>query len=95
MLIYRAAYLGHCIDQSVGRNDVSQTQRRKQNFTHCTRVNDVARIIEALKRRQWRADKTELGIIIIFENKSTVSAGELKQGLPPLEAHRYPKRKLM
>ena len=55
----------------------------------------MARVIEALERRQWRADKTELGIIIIFENKSTVSAGELKQGLSPLETHCYAKRKLM
>src|SRR5206468_652185 len=76
VLIHRTADLDQRIDQRFWRNDVAQTQRGTKNLAHRSRVNHSAGVVDPLQRREWWPGKTELRVVVVFENVSAVSSAK-------------------
>src|SRR5262249_4695896 len=95
VLVHRAADFYQRIDQHFGRNDVTESQGRIENFTHRSGVNDTPEVVDSLQTRKRWSRKTELRIKVIFKNKCIVSTRKIEQSSPSLETHCDPERILM
>src|SRR5262249_2653577 len=87
VLIHCAASFHQRIDQRLWRHDVAQAQRRIKNFTHRSRVNDAAEVVDSLQARERRSGKTELCVKVVFKNKCMVSTRKIEQRCSARETH--------
>src|SRR5215470_9776936 len=95
MLIHHCANFYHRLDQLIWRQNVSESQRRVEDFTECAGVDDTAAIIETLQAGQRRPGKTKLGVVVVLKNVSVAFARKIDERGAARQTHGHAERELM
>src|SRR5215472_15859049 len=95
VLVHYSPNFNHWFDQLLWRHDIPQSQRRVQDLAHSTRIDNATHTIQALSTWEWGTSVTKFRVVIVLENVSVASAGEVDESRPSRKTHRHAKRELM
>ena len=85
VIVVEVLQLDELVDERIRNDDVSESQRREENFAECAGVNEASASIEALQTRQRRRAVAQFRVVVVLDDPRAIPRREVDQREPPLQ----------